>query len=233
MAAFDAIFFDIDGTLLVNSSLMPKSMQKAFADHGFHVEIEPWRGSGRTDNEIICMFLDDFPLDPAQKAELRPVIADELTKNVLARVKECGTEALPGTVDVIRRMRERGLYPGLLTGNKQAIVGAKLESAGFDRNDFFYGGFGDTSKCRAETAQQALDSASAFFGRKIDPDKALVIGDTPNDVACARAVGAHVLAVASGHLSMDELRACAPDHLLPDFRDPSVFFEILENPHKQ
>ena len=212
---------------------MPEAIQKAFADHGFRIEIEPWRGSGRTDNEIIGMFLNDFPLDTARKAELRPLIAADLMKNVLSRVKETGTKALPGTVEVIHRLRERGYYPGLLTGNKQGIVGAKLEAAGFDMKDFFYGGFGDTSTCRAETAQQALDSASEFFGKKADPARALVIGDTPNDVACARAVGASVLAVASGHFTMEELRVCDPDFLLPGFQDPSVFFEILENPHKQ
>ena len=40
MAEFDALFFDMDGTLVENSSLMPKAFRKAFADAGFMIDID-------------------------------------------------------------------------------------------------------------------------------------------------------------------------------------------------
>ena len=56
---------------------------------------------------------------------------------------------------------------------------------------------------------------------------ALIIGDTPNDISCARAVGAKALAVATGKFSIEELREHQPDFLLPDLTDIAGFLEII------
>ena len=227
MARFDAIFFDMDGTLVDNSSLMPEAFRRAFAKHGYAISIVPWRGSGCTDYEVMDKYLADYPLSAAEKDELKEKIAAEVKALVIEEVRANTLRALPGVREVIAELKRRGIKPGLLTGNLEAIVGPKLESAGLRREDFCYGGFGDHSPCRAETARRALASAAAFFGREIDPARALVIGDTPNDIACARAVNAAVLAVASGHFTMEQLAAHDPDHLLPDLGSLQAFLDII------
>ncbi len=229
MAHFDAVFFDMDGTVVENSRLMPGAFKDAFALFGYEISLDPWRGSGCTDYEVMDKYLVDYPLSDEQKTDLKEKIAAEVRRAVIRKLQLEPLNALPGVADIIRRMNESGPKPGLLTGNMQEIVGPKLEAAGLKREDFHYGGFGDHSPCRAETARRALVSASEFLGREILPERALVIGDTPNDIACARAVGAKVLAVATGRFSVEQLGEYQPDYLLPDLRDAQAFFEIIGN----
>ncbi|MBQ6517801.1 MAG: HAD hydrolase-like protein [Anaerolineaceae bacterium] len=228
MARFDALFFDMDGTLVENSSLMPGAFQQGFANQGLKIQTTPWKASGCTDWEVMDIFLSDFPqYSVEQKEELKEKIAPDVKRIVIDRVKQQGLQALPGVRELIKKLVELGITPGLLTGNMEEIVGPKLAAAGMDRKDFPYGGFGDHCPKRVDAARKALESASSFFGHVIDPARALVIGDTPNDIACARAVGASVLAVATGKFSMDELLKHDPDFLLKDLSDPNGFLEIL------
>ena len=227
MAVFEAIFFDMDGTLVENTKLMPAAFQKAFAEAGYPISIDPWRGSGCTDYEVMDKYLADYPLSDEEKEAVKEEIAAKVRSSVIEQVKGGSLGALPGAAELVRKLNEAGIRPGLLTGNMEAIVGPKLESAGMDRLDFSYGGFGDHSPDRPETARRALASAAEFFGHEIDPARALIIGDTPNDIACARAVGASVLAVATGRFGTGELGALSPDFLLPDLRDHSAFFKII------
>ena len=229
MVRFDALFFDMDGTLVENGVLMPAAFQEGFAKHGLKIEIDPWKGSGCTDWEVMDRYLADFPeLSSEQKEELKEIIAPDVKHIVIDRVREQGLKALPGASELIQKLIALGIIPGLLTGNMEEIVGPKLKAAGMDRKDFPYGGFGDHCPNRADAARKALESASLYYGHPIEPSRALIIGDTPNDIACARAVGAKVLAVASGKYSMDELLEHDPDFLLKDLSDPNGFIEILK-----
>ncbi len=227
MADFQALFFDMDGTLVDNSHLMTAAFQKVFESFGYPIQIDPWRGSGCTDYEVMDKYLADYPLSDEQKDELKEKIAAGVRSVVIEKVRKESLRALPGTVDLIRELNEAGIRPGLLTGNMEAIVAPKLEAAGMKRSDFYYGGFGDHSPNRPETARRALASASEYFGHEIDPAHSLIIGDTPNDIACARAVNARVLAVATGSFTAEELGRYQPDFLLPDLCDHTAFFKIL------
>lgn len=228
MARFDAIFFDMDGTLVENSRLMPAAFQQGFAKYGYTISIDPWRGSGCTDYEVMDKYLADYPLSDAEKEELKDKIAAEVRSIVIEQVRRESLGALPGVRELIQALNEMGIQPGLLTGNMEEIVEPKLEAAGMKRSDFYYGGFGDHSPNRPETARRALISAAAYFGHEIDPAHALIIGDTPNDIACARAVHADVLAVATGKFSIEALREHQPDYLLPDLSSLSDFLKIIE-----
>lgn len=226
---FDAIFFDVDGTLVENSGLMPKSVQKAFARLGMQIEIVPWIGSGKVDYQIINLFLDKFP---EISEEEKPVLAEKLSELEIEEVRAAlaarGLKANPGVPELIEKLKANHISFGLLTGNMQAIVKPKLEAAGLCFEDFKYGGFGDHSPMRRVTAQRALESAAAFLGKDPQSLRCLVIGDTPNDIDCARGIGAEVLAVAAGEIPSDTLKQCAPDYLLENFEDIDAFFRILE-----
>jgi phosphoglycolate phosphatase-like HAD superfamily hydrolase len=58
-----------------------------------------------------------------------------------------------------------------------------------------------------------------MFGRTIDPSRAVIIGDTPHDVSCARAHGLRSLAVATGVFSVDQLGATGADRVVPSLAD--------------
>jgi phosphoglycolate phosphatase-like HAD superfamily hydrolase len=64
---------------------------------------------------------------------------------------------------------------------------------------------------------------------ELHPSQFIVIGDTPDDIACARHFGARSLAVATGHTyGVNDLLACEPDAVLPDLSDTEQFMRTLE-----
>ncbi|NDD81262.1 MAG: haloacid dehalogenase, partial [Verrucomicrobia bacterium] len=59
-------------------------------------------------------------------------------------------------------------------------------------------------------------------------ERIYIIGDTPHDVACARAIGAKAVAVATGSFSVEQLRACGADAVFTDLAHPKEFFLLLD-----
>ena len=50
----------------------------------------------------------------------------------------------------------------------------------------------------------------------------LVVGDTPRDVAAARAIGAACLAVATSHYDLASLEQAGPARVVPALTDPAA-----------
>ncbi len=98
-----------------------------------------------------------------------------------------------------------GVRIGLATGNIRAGAQAKLERAGL-WNRFELGGFACDHRDRHRLVARAIERAGA-----VPPDQVIVVGDTPFDVAAARACGVRVIAVATGSVGRDALAACEPD----------------------
>jgi phosphoglycolate phosphatase-like HAD superfamily hydrolase len=70
---------------------------------------------------------------------------------------------------------------------------------------FSFGAYGDDFADRNLLGPVALNRASLLLGKSFSPQRTLVIGDTPKDIACAKAMGASCLAVATGQFSMESL----------------------------
>ena len=115
---------------------------------------------------------------------------------------------------------------GLLTGNVRAGARVKLGHFGLFEH-FAFGGFGDLHFDRDDVAREALVEARTNLGAQLAPEHVWVIGDTPLDVRCARAIGAKVLAVATGVHSLEQLKEAEADLTLADLSDPSSFLERL------
>jgi phosphoglycolate phosphatase-like HAD superfamily hydrolase len=139
-------------------------------------------------------------------------------------------EAMPGAREVLQRIEAHPRYlSALLTGNIEPAAHLKVEITGLA--DFFRlpGAFGDDSFDRRDLPAIAAQRINKHLGADLQPHQFIVIGDTPNDIACARHFGARVLAVATGRVhSAEELRACEPDALLPDLLDAELVLETLD-----
>ena len=79
---------------------------------------------------------------------------------------------------------------GLLTGNVFQGAKSKLEFFGLFTH-FAFGGFGDDHPHRDDVARAALKSVHQHHGEN-DQRLVCVIGDTPLDIQCARAIGARL-----------------------------------------
>ena len=62
----------------------------------------------------------------------------------------------------------------------------------------------------------------------VTADEIYVIGDTPNDVRCGKAIGARTIAIASGRFSFEELVRCVPWWAMEKLAEPKEFLAMIE-----
>ena len=176
--------------------------------HGVHVPVAdaPLSLAGRTDGQI------------ARAALLRAGVSAERIDDRADDVREACCRAyaqlcpadlshavlpgIPGLLEWLSEMPDCRL--GLLTGNYEAIARLKLARAGIGRW-FESGAFGSDSEDRAALPAIARRRAGRG-GVAYRRERTIVIGDTPRDIACARADGVRCVAVATGPYGVDELR---------------------------
>jgi len=209
--------FDIDGTLLASGGAGKAALESAF-EHEFGAPVRihiPY--SGRTDRAIIrdLFRAHDIP-ETTENAER---ILRAYLRRLPESLKRNQGRVLPGIHDLLQALRgKEKVKVGLLTGNVRAGAETKLGHFGLFEH-FSFGGFGDLHFERDDVAREALSHVHLHVGPHILPDQVWVIGDTPHDVTCARAIGARVVAVATGSHPRAELTACDPDLVLDDLSD--------------
>jgi phosphoglycolate phosphatase-like HAD superfamily hydrolase len=115
---------------------------------------------------------------------------------------------------------------GLLTGNLQRGAQIKLSHLGL-WTPFLFGAFADDAEDRNDLGPHALRRAHAHHGYNFTPEHVFVIGDTPHDIACGKAIGARTIAVATGRFSVEQLRSHTPTAVLESFSDTKAFFGLL------
>ena len=218
--------FDIDGTLLASGGAGKAALEAALTEE-FGISLRdavPY--AGRTDRAIIR---DLFRLHeiPDTQANL-----DKILSGYLGRLPESlrrhDGKVLPGIEGLLRFLKWEGsITLGLLTGNVRS--GAQTKLGHFGLFDYFaFGGFGDRHFERDDVAREALGRVHHHVGTHVTPDRIWVIGDTPLDVQCARAIGAKVAAVATGLHTVAELQAHAPDVVLADLADPRPLLALWD-----
>lgn len=215
--------FDIDGTLLSSGGAGKAALEGALTeDFGIELRAQvPY--SGRTDRAIVRELLDahDIPNTPANVDK----IFTGYLKRLPEKLRTHRGRVLPGVEDLLIKLRQRpDVALGLLTGNVRAGAQAKLGYFGlFDH--FPFGGFGDHHFDRDDVAREALNDVHRHLGKPVSCEQIWVIGDTPLDVRCARAIGARVIAVATGIHTLEDLAATSPDLLLADCADHGPLLE--------
>ncbi len=205
--------FDIDGTLVDTGGAGIRALQEAslalFGDAGPALDL-----AGSTDLGIVGHLHAHFGIaaDPPQMDAFFTTYHERLEWN-LAHGDFPG-RVLEGVMTVLEILATRpGTALGLLTGNTAAGAAAKMRHFGLD-GYFPVGAFGSDHADRNRLGPIALARAEAHFGRNYTPAETWVIGDTPKDIACARALGARCLAVATGQFTVAELHAHGADEVV-------------------
>ena len=211
--------FDIDGTLISSGGAGKTALEEALADEfGVAHLIEKLQLSGRTDRAIVRDLFRLHVIDETPE-NLRRLTAAYL-RHLPAHLRDKG-RVLPGVVELLTKLRGRkDVLVGLLTGNVRD--GARVKLGHFGLHEHFpFGGFGDLHFDRDDVAREALAEVKRLLNGSADPGRIWVVGDTPLDVRCARAIGARAAAVATGWHGRDELADHRPDLLLTDLSDPA------------
>jgi len=207
---FRLILFDIDGTLISTEGAGVKAFAQTSAEvYGLPEATKTMTFAGRTDRALVELIFNQNSIEITQ-AEIDRFFTAYLER--LSRfLPTDNTRPLPGVLELIGTLRQRQPAPviGLLTGNNSK--GAELKLRHYNIwDEFEMGAFGDNTTERNAVAQEALSWAKDRWA-DIRPEEILVIGDTQRDIECAQAIGAKVLAVATGNSSIEELQEFNPD----------------------
>jgi phosphoglycolate phosphatase-like HAD superfamily hydrolase len=226
------VLFDVDLTLVwsgpagreVFDAAIAAALGRPVGDHGIVM-------AGKTDPQIAAEILTFAAVAEEHHGTHLPVVLRALEDGLAAvesRIRDEG-HALPGVPELLRRLAATpGVVSSVLTGNIRANAVVKLAAFGLDRwLDLSIGAYGSDSADRAELVPIARRRAERRHGATFPPERTWVIGDTPLDLACARAGGARCLLVATGHYAMDRLVEAGPDAVLPDLADTDAVVDLL------
>ena len=222
------VMFDVDGTLVNAHGAGALALLDALAEVlGRPVARHGVPFAGRTDRAILLdLLVANGAPRQEHRAGMRAVFA-ALPRRMRLHTTRTPSTPCPGVPKLLSMLgRHAGMQLGLLTGNLQATAGIKLASAGLDTALFSFGAFGDEATDRNDLPPIAMRRAVGFDG--LVPLLATIVGDTPADIACARANGLKAIAVATGPYSVEELASHRPDHVFPDLTDHVTFLRALE-----
>ncbi len=215
------LLFDIDGTLLISRGLGREAKRLAMLEcFGETGDLDNHVFGGKTDWGIVAELLAPFGVTAGEVGRAMPAYETVMARHMRAISGAYKTQAIPQAMALARALRGRAdTLLGLVTGNTSKTAAIKLELAGFDPAWFPLGAFGNESAERADLTRLALGRARDLTGRSIKGADVFVVGDTPDDIAAARAIDAVAVAVCTGYVPRDQLRTSEPDFLLADLSD--------------
>ena len=224
------VLFDIDGTLMITGGATSRAILRAFqAIHGDTVE---WGGVtvGTLDPQIYEQLAKYNGIE--SPGDAYEAYRERYLKEMAAELERAASDItiLPGIASLLKLLHEREhVTLGLLSGNLRKAAMLKITAAGFDPTWFDVKVFAEDGVTRDDLPHAALKQWSDLVGPTVDPCHALIVGDTPRDIQCARAAGIQVFSVATGHYTLDQLREHEPDMLLADLSDSSSLLSLLDH----
>ena len=223
--------FDIDGTLMDSGREGHVCFRRALEDvYSATGPIESYDMTGKTDWQIVTELMSLAGLDAEKIEALRPAAFAAYARHVAIAASILDMRLLPGVEALLAALSDHeGFILGLVSGNVREAVPHKLKAVGLDPGLFQFGAFGSEHLDRNALPALALYRLEQMLGAPVPKESALVIGDTPRDIACARHTGVKVMCVATGAYPREELARQNPDYLLDDLSDIRKVMAILES----
>ena len=232
MAPTRLVLWDVDGTLVhagvAAASAFDVAVERVIgrpaAGHGV-------RMSGKTDPQIALEILAFAQVADVDAQEHLPFVLEHLEHELAAAVhhlQEHG-RVMSGVVELLTRLHvATDVVSSVLTGNIEPNGRLKVAAFGLDRwLDLDVGAYGSDDHDRNHLVPIALAKLSERRATHVRANDVWVVGDTPRDLACARAGGARCLLVGTGRFATDELRALGPDAAVDDLRDVDAMYDLL------
>lgn len=220
------LLFDIDGTLITSGGAGEGALIDAMRERfGIEENLDGITLAGATDALIARLLLEknSLPVTPENITSL----LDAYLHSLPTRLPRHAGRLLPGIVVLLEQLKAHpACVVALLTGN--VVRGAQIKLSHYGVWDYFeFGAFADDHHDRNELGKFARARALEKHGEEFPPDRIYVIGDTPRDIECGRAIGAKTVAIATGNYSSAELAAHSPDILFTDLSDTRTVLAAL------
>lgn len=220
------LLFDIDGTLITSGGAGEHALHDAARERfGLENALEGITLAGATDKLIARQMLERRGIEAS--SENITALLDGYLTFLAGRMSRHQGRLLPGIVELLEQLKTRpDCVLALLTGNLVKGAEVKLTHYGV-WNYFEFGAFADDHHDRNELGKFARARALEKHGEEFAPEHIFVIGDTPRDIECGRAIGAKTVAIATGNYSREELAAHQPDFLFDDLSDTQSVITAL------
>jgi phosphoglycolate phosphatase-like HAD superfamily hydrolase len=224
------LLFDIDGTLLTTDGASGRAFESALIDvYGTAGPIGEVSFAGKTDPQIAYELLGHTEI-PRSVVEAR--LGDLWTRYLKHFDNELVSSLVrpfPGVVECLNHVESKAdqALMGLLTGNIEPGAQRKLDASGLGFSRFQVGAFGSDSENRDELPMIAAARAKAFVGEHPESETLVIVGDTPADISCGKAVGARTIAVATGVYSRFQLEECCPDFLFDSLENTDLVWDAM------
>lgn len=193
-----AVLFDWDGTLVDSAERTFRCYRHVFSSFGIAFDHEAFERTYSPDwyhtYAEVGLGREHWP-----EADARWIACYESERSRL----------LPGAREALERLDARGLVLGLVSSGDGARVRRELEGLELARSF-------RAVVCGGETARRKPDPEPLLVALErlgLRPAAAAYVGDSPEDVAMARAAGSFTVGVPGGFPNRDSLRASRPDLL--------------------
>jgi phosphoglycolate phosphatase len=224
------VLFDIDGTILHSGGAGRDAMEYALATVFGTAGDSSMRYDGKTDKQIVresmrAAGISDTEID-AHMEQVVSLYVATLPSRLGDPERHVGL--YPGVAELIAAVHARDdSVLGLLTGNVESGARLKLAAVGLDFEQFRVNAFGSDNEMRGALPAIAHRRMQDAFGVTLGGRDVVVIGDTPADISCGRALGARAIAVATGSYSVDELKAHHPYAVFQDLSDTDAVMAAI------
>jgi phosphoglycolate phosphatase len=225
------VLFDIDGTLVWTDGAGRRAIHRALTEVFGSIGPADYRFDGKTDPQIVRDLMrsvghHDDHIDARMQA-----VFDRYVEQLRVELTAPGyrPRVMPGVFALLDALESRtDVVLGLLTGNLVDGARAKLQSAGIDPARFRVGAFGSDHEERQSLPEVARRRFRDHLGVDVRGSDCVIIGDTPADVTCGRAVGARAIGVATGRYGVDELMHHGAAAVFQDLSDTTaVVAEVM------
>lgn len=206
---FDAYLFDIDGTLLnsrdgVHYNAFHSALR---ATYGCDLKIDDVPVHGNTDIGILRAVVRRHGITDAIFDEHLHSALEHMREQAEKNFGDMHPELCPSIRELLELLHSKGKLLGVVSGNLESIGWRKLEAAGV-REFFSIGSFSDRNELREGIYRHGVEQAQQRLGPEV---RICFVGDTPADVAAAKALGKPILAVGTGIFPVEELNALGPN----------------------
>ena len=220
------LLFDIDGTLITSGGAGENALRLGIQDRfGIDEDLQGIEIAGRTDSGIARQFFakHSLPDTPGNTASFFEGYLSHLPR----LLSEKSGRLLPGIIPLLDALTAReDVILALLTGNLER--GAKLKLTHYGVWDYFeFGAYADDHHDRNQLGHFAKARAKEHHGIEFPPERIYILGDTPHDITCARAIGAKAVAIATGQFTHAQLAPHTPDFLFDDLGDVPAVISAL------
>jgi HAD superfamily hydrolase (TIGR01509 family) len=215
MQKIRGVIFDIDGTLLDSNDAHARAWQDACAEFGYSVDFETIRKAIGMGSDQLLPAVCGVDSESKEGKAISEAKEDFFKRNHLEKLRP-----FPNARELVKSMVDRGFPVAVASSAGKEELSVFLERIGIqDLLD------SKTSADDIENSKPAPDVVLAALDKLgLEPSEAIMIGDTPYDIAAATKAGVATIAVRSGGWKDRDLRGAAAI-----YDDPSDLLNKLES----